>query len=260
MNELQAFLLGIIQGLTEFLPVSSSGHLEIGHHLLGIKNQNNLLFAVVVHTATVLSTVVVFRKDLARLITGLFSFTWEPSTKYIAKLVVSSLPVIILGLFFKNTIENLFSGNLLLVGSMLMVTALLLFLTTFAKKGQERISFFHAILIGFSQALAVIPGISRSGATIATGLLLKNNKEETARFAFLMVLIPVLGAMGYDIVNGEFSVSIQTDLIPLLIGFASAFIAGLIACKWMIRVVKKGKLIYFAIYCFCIGLIAIFAA
>ncbi len=260
MNELQAFLLGIIQGLTEFLPVSSSGHLEIGHSLLGIKNQNNLLFAVVVHTATVLSTLVVFRKDLVALLTGLFAFTWNSSTTYIAKLIVSSFPVIILGLCFKDQIEDLFSGNLILVGSMLMVTALLLFLTTFAKKGQKKVSFFHALVIGISQALAVIPGISRSGATIATGLLLKNDKEETARFAFLMVLIPVLGAMAYDIVNGEFSIRIQTDLVPLLIGFASAFTAGLLACKWMIHVVKKGKLIYFAIYCFCIGLIVIFAA
>jgi undecaprenyl-diphosphatase len=260
MNELQAFLLGVIQGLTEFLPVSSSGHLEIGHSLLRIQNQNNLLFAVVVHTATVLSTLVVFRKDLVVILTGLFAFQWNSSTQYVAKLIVSSVPVILLGLFFKTQIEELFSGNLLMVGSMLMVTALLLFLTTLVQKGHKNISFFHALVMGLSQALAVIPGISRSGATIATGLLLKNHKEETTRFSFLMVLIPVLGAMGYDLLSGEFTLTPQTDLVPLLVGFVSAFVAGLIACTWMIRIVKKGKLIYFAIYCFCVGLIAIFAA
>jgi undecaprenyl-diphosphatase len=260
MNELQAFLLGVIQGLTEFLPVSSSGHLEIGHSLLRIQNQNNLLFAVVVHTATVLSTLVVFRKDLVVILTGLFAFQWNSSTQYVAKLIVSSVLVILLGLFFKTQIEELFSGNLLMVGSMLMVTALLLFLTTLVQKGHKNISFFHALVMGLSQALAVIPGISRSGATIATGLLLKNHKEETTRFSFLMVLIPVLGAMGYDLLSGEFTLTPQTDLVPLLVGFVSAFVAGLIACTWMIRIVKKGKLIYFAIYCFCVGLIAIFAA
>jgi undecaprenyl-diphosphatase len=260
MNELQAFLLGVIQGLTEFLPVSSSGHLEIGHSLLRIQNQNNLLFAVVVHTATVLSTLVVFRKDLVVILTGLFAFQWNSSTQYVAKLIVSSVPVILLGLFFKTQIEELFSGNLLMVGSMLMVTALLLFLTTLVQKGHKNISFFHALVMGLSQALAVIPGISRSGATIATGLLLKNHKEETTRFSFLMVLIPVLGTMGYDLLSGEFTLTPQTDLVPLLVGFVSAFVAGLIACTWMIRIVKKGKLIYFAIYCFCVGLIAIFAA
>ncbi|NQU88208.1 MAG: undecaprenyl-diphosphate phosphatase, partial [Mariniphaga sp.] len=251
---------GIIQGLTEFLPVSSSGHLEIGHNLLGIKNQNNLLFAVVVHSATVLSTMVIFRKDISKLITGLFSFKWNDETKYIAKLLISSIPVIIIGLIFQNDIKALFSGNLIFVGSMLIVTALLLLLSKFAKKKEKKVSFSHAVIIGIAQTLAVLPGISRSGATIATGLILGNHKEGIARFSFLMVLIPILGALFYSIINGELNYESQIGVLPLIIGFCSAFISGLIACKWMISLVKKGKLIYFAIYCFIIGLIAIFAA
>lgn len=260
MNEFQALLLGILQGLTEFLPVSSSGHLEIGHHLLGISGHNNLLFAVVVHVATVLSTLVVFRKDIIELIKGLFEFKWNESTIYISKLVFSSIPVLVLGLFFKDEIEQLFTGNLVLVGSMLIFTSLLLSLTHFARTNDGKITFLKAFIIGIAQALAVIPGISRSGATIATGLLLQNKKDDVARFSFLMVLIPILGAAFLDIAGGEITSNESVGVIPLLVGFIAAFVSGLLACSWMIRVVKRGKLIYFAIYCLVIGVIAIFAA
>ncbi|MBN1985827.1 MAG: undecaprenyl-diphosphate phosphatase [Prolixibacteraceae bacterium] len=260
MNETQALLLGLLQGLTEFLPVSSSGHLEIGHAVLGVHSENNLLFAVTVHVATVLSTLVVFRKDIVSLFKGLFAFQWNESTIYVSKLLLSAVPVMILGLLFQEEIEQLFTGNLVLVGSMLLVTAFLLGFAHFAKKGSNKITFGKSLIIGIAQAFAVMPGISRSGATIATGLLLKTNKDEVARFSFLMVLIPILGAAFLDIIGGDFTSDETIGAIPLLIGFLAAFISGLLACAWMIKIIKKGKLIYFAIYCLVIGLIAIFAA
>ncbi len=260
MNEFQALILGILQGLTEFLPVSSSGHLEIGHALLGDNSTNNLLFAVVVHVATVLSTIVVFRKDIFTLIKDLLEFRWNESTIYVSKLVFSALPVLVLGLFFKDEIEQLFVGNLVLVGSMLLFTAVLLGLTHFVKKGDGQITYFKAFLIGIAQSIAVIPGISRSGATIATGLLLKTKKDEIARFSFLMVLIPIIGAAFLDITSGEVTSDTSIGTLPLLVGFVAAFVSGLLACSWMIKIVKRGSLIYFAIYCLIIGLIAIFAA
>lgn len=260
MNEIQALLLGILQGLTEFLPVSSSGHLEIGHALLGIHEGDNLMFAVVVHVATVLSTLVVFRKDLFILLKDLFAFQWNESTVYISKILLSAIPVVFSGLFFKEEIEQLFTGNLILVGSMLLVTALLLSFAHFAKKGDQPITFGKSIIIGIAQAIAVIPGISRSGATIATGLLLKTKKDEIARFSFLMVLIPILGAAFLDLVGGDFTSGEKIEILPLLAGFIAAFVSGLLACSWMIKIIKQGKLIYFAVYCIFIGLIAIFAA
>ncbi len=260
MNEIQALLLGIIQGLTEFLPVSSSGHLEIGHALLGVKSSNNLLFAVTVHVATVLSTIVVFRKNIFILLKDLIAFQWNESTQYVSKLLFSAIPVFFLGLFFEDEIEQFFTGNLILVGSMLLITAGLLAFAHYSQKGNSTITFGKSFIIGIAQAMAVMPGISRSGATIATGLLLKTKKNEVARFSFLMVLIPILGAAFLDIAGGDFSTHKSIEMTPLLIGFVSAFISGLLACSWMIRVVKKGKLIYFAIYCLIIGLIAIFAA
>ena len=260
MNVLQALFLGFIQGITEFLPVSSSGHLEIGHHLLGVKTENNLFFDVVVHVATVLSTIVVFRKDIFELLKGLFAFKWNEPTIYISKLVFSAIPVLALGLFFKDYIEQLFTGNLLLVGSMLIFTAILLSLTQFVHSNEGKITFLKAFIIGLAQAIAVIPGISRSGSTIATGLLLKNKKEDVARFSFLMVLIPILGAAFLDILGGDVTSEQSIGAIPLLIGFLAAFFSGLLACSWMIKIVKRGKLIYFAIYCLVIGVIAIFAA
>ncbi len=260
MSEIQALLLGIMQGLTEFLPVSSSGHLEIGHAVLGIKTGHNLPFAVAVHLATVLSTIVVFRKDIAYLLIGLMKFQWNESTQFIAKLLFSALPVLVLGLFFRVEIEYFYTGNLLLVGSMLLVTAFLLTFAHFTKKNTKEITFAKAFIIGIAQAMAVLPGISRSGATIATGLLLKNNKEDVARFSFLMVLIPIMGAAFLDLVSGDFAEANSIGVAPLVFGFLGAFISGLAACAWMIKIIKRGKLIYFAIYCFIIGLIAIFAA
>ncbi|MBT3383034.1 MAG: undecaprenyl-diphosphate phosphatase [Prolixibacteraceae bacterium] len=260
MSEFQALLLGILQGLTEFLPVSSSGHLEIGHALLGVKTSNNLLFAVVVHLATVLSTLVVFRKDILNLIKDLFKFQWNESTIYVSKIVFSAIPVVILGLFFKEEIEQLFTGNLVLVGSMLIITAVLLSTAHFVKKGNGKITFAKSLIIGIAQALAVLPGISRSGATIAAGLLLQTKKDEIARFSFLMVLLPILGAAFLDLAGERIFSNENIELIPLLIGFLAAFTSGLLACSWMIKIIKQGKLIYFAVYCFIIGLIAIFAA
>ena len=260
MNEFQALLLGILQGLTEFLPVSSSGHLEIGNALLGVKTTNNLLFTVTVHVATVLSTIVVFRKDILKLIKDLLVFEWNDSTIYISKLVFSAVPVLVLGVFFKEEIEQLFIGNLILVGSMLLLTSLLLGLTHFAKKADGELTYFKVFVIGIAQAMAVVPGISRSGATIATGLLLKTNKNEIARFSFLMVLIPILGAAFLDITSGEVTSNENVGIVPLLVGFLAAFISGLLACSWMIKIIKRGNLIYFSIYCLLIGVIAIFAA
>ncbi len=260
MNEIQALILGLLQGLTEFLPVSSSGHLEIGHAVLGVKTANNLLFAVVVHLATVLSTLIVFRKDISKLLTDLMAFQWNESTSYVFKLLFSAIPVVILGLLFAEEIEQFFTGNLVLVGSMLLITATLLTFAQYSKKGSEKITWGRALIIGVAQAMAVMPGISRSGATIATGLLLKTKKDEVARFSFLMVLVPILGAVFLDIIGGDFSEAMAVGSGPLIIGFIAAFASGLLACTWMIRIVKKGNLIYFAVYCFIVGLIAIFAA
>ncbi|MDD2381056.1 MAG: undecaprenyl-diphosphate phosphatase [Mariniphaga sp.] len=260
MNEIQALILGILQGLTEFLPISSSGHLEIGNAVLGVQSANNLIFAVVVHVATVLSTLVVFRKDIIILLTDFFSFQWNESTKYILMLLFSAIPVLIIGLFFKDRVESFFTGNLVLVGSMLLITSGLLTLAHFAKKGSNQMTWGRAFIIGVAQALAVLPGISRSGATIATGIMLGSKRDEVARFSFLMVLVPILGAAVLNLLSGDFSEDNSIGIIPLLIGFVSAFLSGLLACSLMIRMVKKRKLIYFAIYCLIVGIIAIFAA
>lgn len=260
MNSLQAFLLGIIQGLTEFLPVSSSGHLEIGNHLIGVDAHDNFIFALVVHGATVLSTLVVFRKDIAQLFKGIFQFKRNEESQYILKLLMSALPITIAGIIFHENIRTLFSSNLLLVGAMLLVTATFLTFTFFAKAGDKTISYRDALLIGIAQTFAILPGISRSGATIATGLLLKNKRENVARFSFLMVLIPIIGANLFDLFSGATTNDTSIGILPLIVGFIAAFTSGLLACKWMINIVKKGKLIYFAIYCLIVGLIAIFAA
>lgn len=259
MNEFQALILGLLQGLTEFLPVSSSGHLEIGHALLNVQTPNNLLFAVVVHVATVMSTIVVFRKDILTLISQFFTRGWNESKDYVYKLMFSAIPVGILGVFFAEDIEQFFTGNLVFVGSMLLITSSLLAFAHFAPAGMGKITWLRAILIGVAQAMAVLPGISRSGATISAGLLLKTRKDEVARFSFLMVLIPILGAAFLDVVGGDFSEEGTIGMGPLIVGFLAAFISGLIACSFMIRIVKRGKLIYFAVYCLIVGLIAIFA-
>lgn len=260
MNLLQAFLLGIIQGLTEFLPVSSSGHLEIGNHFIGVNAHSNLLFAIVVHGATVLSTIVVFRKDILDLVTGFLKFRWNEETRYVCNLLFSSIPIVLVGLLFKDQIPLLFDSNLLFVGCMLLVTALILAFTYFAKSGNKTIGLRDAFFIGLAQTIAILPGISRSGMTIAAGLLLKNKRETVARFSFLMVLIPIIGANLLDLLNGKMTAESSIGFLPLLVGFIAAFASGLLACKWMIGIVKKGKLIYFSIYCIVIGLIAIFAA
>ena len=260
MNWIEALILGLVQGLTEFLPVSSSGHLEIGKALFGIHSEQSLIFTIAVHGATVLSTIVVFRKDIANLFKGLFKIEWNQETQYAAKIIVSMIPVAIVGLFFKDFVESFFQSNVAFVGFMLIITATLLTLTFYAKSKNKEISFLDAFIIGIAQAVAVLPGISRSGSTIATGLLLGNKKNKIAEFSFLMVIIPILGEIFLDIIQGNFVSNSSIGAIPIAVGFLAAFISGLFACKWMVELVKKGKLIYFAIYCLIIGLLAIFLA
>lgn len=257
MSWMDALLLGIVQGLTEYLPISSSGHLEIFSELLHVSGENNLMFAVVVHTATVLSTIVVFWKEIIALIKGLFKFQWNEETQYLTKIAISMIPVGIVGVFFKDHVESFFGSGLLVVGCMLLVTALLLTFSYYAKpRMKEEISFKDALIIGISQAIAVLPGLSRSGTTISTGLLLGNKKESVARFSFLMVVIPILGEAFLEVVKGDFSTAVSGSSISigaLLCGFFAAFISGVIACKWMLRIVNKGKLVYFAFYCVAVG-------
>lgn len=253
MNWIEALILGIVQGLTEFLPVSSSGHLEIGKVILGVNAEKSLIFTVVVHGATVLSTIVIFRKDIWNLLKGLFAFKWNEETQYVAKIAVSMIPVLILGFTYAEELGSLFTGNMALVGSMLLVTALLLTFSYYAKQREKSISFADSFIIGIAQALAVLPGMSRSGATISTGLMLKNKKDGIARFSFLMVLVPIIGANFKDLMDGKLSSNSDVSITALIVGFLAAFISGLLACNWMIGIVKKGKLIYFAIYCAIIG-------
>ncbi|MDL2256537.1 undecaprenyl-diphosphate phosphatase [Parabacteroides sp. OttesenSCG-928-G06] len=259
MSWIEALLLGIVQGLTEFLPVSSSGHLTIGSVLFGMSGEENLTFAIVVHTATVLSTLVVLWQEVAVLFRGLFSFKWNDETKMVGKILLSMIPVGIVGVFFKDYVEALFGSGLLLVGCMLLVTAALLAFSYYAKPRQKsEISFKDAFVIGLAQACAVLPGLSRSGSTIATGLLLGNKKEQVAKFSFLMVIIPILGEALLDLMKGGFSPAASgISYTALIVGFLAAFITGTLACKWMINLVKKGKLIYFAYYCVVVGAIAI---
>jgi len=258
MNWLEALILGIIQGLTEFLPVSSSGHLELGKTLLGVEVKESLQFTIVVHGATVLSTIVVFRKDILQLIKGLFAFQWNEDTQYIFKIAVSMIPVGIVGVFFKDELKSLFGeGNTVFVGGMLLITATLLAFTFYAKSKDKEISFKDAFIIGIAQAMAVLPGISRSGSTIAIGLLLGNKKASVAKFSFLMVLVPILGENLLDIIGGDMTSNAAMSPGILVIGFIGAFLSGLFACSWMINLVKKGKLIYFAAYCAIVGVLAI---
>lgn len=257
MSWLEALILGIVQGLTEFLPVSSSGHLELGKVLLGVDAEKSLIFTVVVHGATVLSTIVVFHKDIWILLKGIFQFKWNEETQYALKIFISMIPVVILGLLYAEEIESFFTGNMDFVGSMLIVTSALLAFTYISKSNNRPIRYIDSLIIGIMQAAAVLPGISRSGSTIATGILLGNKKELIAKFSFLMVLIPIIGANAKDLIDGNLSQNSTISPLVLLIGFIAAFLSGTLACKWMINIVKKGKLIYFSIYCFIIGLIAI---
>lgn len=258
MTWFEALLLGLVQGLTEFLPVSSSGHLEIGKVLLNVEVKEDITFTVLVHFATVLSTITVFFRDITGLTSGLFAFRWNPETKFISKILLSMVPVLLVGIFLKEQVESLFTGNLMLVGIALLVTALLLISTHLVKTGNKRIPFGDAFLIGIAQAFAVIPGISRSGATISAGLLLKNDRSETARFSFLMVLLPIIGAAILDLMSA--TIIPGNPVIPassLVTGFLAAYVSGFLACSWMIRLVKSGKLYWFAIYCAIIGAISI---
>ncbi len=257
MNWIESLILGIIQGLSEFLPVSSSGHLEIGKVLLGVEAKESLMFTVVVHGATVLSTIVIFRKEILQLIQGLFRFQWNFETQYIVKIGISMVPVLIVGLFFEDKVEAMFSGNLLLVGGMLLVTALLLGFTYYAKSGSREVSYTDALIMGIAQAFAVTPGISRSGSTIATGLLLGNKRPEVSKFSFLMVLAPIIGANILSLKDADFSSEASIGGFALVVGFIAAFVTGLLACKLMIRIVNNGKLIWFAAYCAVVGAIAI---
>lgn len=259
MNFIQAIILGIVQGLTEFLPVSSSGHLIIMEELLGVKIGENIVFETAVHAATVLSTITILWRQIWNLLTNFFKFKWNPETQYICKILVSMIPIMIVGLFFKDTVEAFFGQGLVFVGAMLLVTALLLCLTHFVKfKQRKDIGFGSAFIIGLAQALAVLPGLSRSGSTISTGLLLGVKKEEMAQFSFLMVLIPILGESFLCLIGGEFSVSASGISTPVLVsGFLAAYISGLFACKFMIEMVKRVKLVWFALYCAIVGSIAI---
>ena len=260
MEWFEALVLGIIQGLTEFLPVSSSGHLQIFNALLGVEGEENLTFAVAVHAATVCSTIVVLRKEIGELLTGLFRFQWNEQTQYVAKIVVSMIPVAIVGFCFKDYVEELFGAGLTIVGFSLLLTACLLAFAYYAKpRPKTSISFRDAFIIGIAQACAVLPGLSRSGSTIATGILLGNNKEKVAKFSFLMVLVPILGEAFLDLMKGGFSQAESgISSLSLIVGFIAAFISGFIACKWMINLVKNGKLIWFAVYCLIVGLLVIF--
>ena len=255
MTIVEALILGIVQGLTEFLPVSSSGHIELGKALLGIELEDDLTFTVLVHAATTLSILVVFYKDILSLISGVLKFSWNPETRYVLLLAVSMIPVGLVAVFYKDQIELMFNGQTAFVGAMLLVTSAILFLTRYAPKEGQELKLKQVILIGLAQAVAVLPGISRSGATIGLALLLGVKREQATRFSFLMVLAPILGYTFLQTLD-----LLETKVSPdpsLAVGFLAAFLSGLIACKWMINIVRKGKIVYFSIYCLLIGTIAI---
>ena len=257
MDWIQALILGLVQGLTEYLPVSSSGHLTIISTFFGIDGADNLEFTVAVHVATVLSTLVILWKEIDWILMGLFKFRMNDETKYALNILVSMIPVGIVGIFFKDKVEEAFGSGLLIVGVMLIVTSVLLIFSYYAKPRQkEHISLWDAFVIGVAQACAVLPGLSRSGSTIATGLMLGNKKEKLAQFSFLMVIPPILGEALLDIlkaVSGEDALAGGIGTFPLAIGFVAAFLSGCFACKLMINIVKKGKLVYFGIYCAIVG-------
>ncbi|MFH0761611.1 MAG: undecaprenyl-diphosphate phosphatase [Bacteroidota bacterium] len=259
MDWLQALFLGLLQGLTEFLPVSSSGHLELGKVLLNIENADDVTFTIAVHGATVLSTLVVFWKEILNLLKGSLKFRMNEETHYVLKLIVSMVPVLFVGIFLKDWVEGFFTGNLVFVGSMLLLTAVLLGLASFIRpKVTKPVTYKSALIMGLAQAVATLPGLSRSGSTIATGLMLGTDKKEVARFSFLMVLVPVIGANLIELLDMQSgAVTGGVGVSNLVIGFLAAFLSGLLACSWMINLVKKGKLIWFAIYCVIIGALAI---
>lgn len=259
MSIIEAIILGIVQGLTEFLPVSSSGHLQIAKALLGVELEENLMFDVTLHAATVLSTIVVLWPEIKRLIVGLFSRTFNAEQAYIVKLIISMIPIAAVGFVLKDYLNAMLESPYILtiVGAMLLLTAMLLAFAYYARPRQkENISYRDAFIIGVAQAIAAMPGLSRSGSTIATGILLGNNKGAVAQFSFLMVLAPILGEMLLNVVKGEVVFS-SIGIAPLLAGFVAAFAVGCAACKFMLGIVRRGKLIWFAIYCAVVGAIAI---
>lgn len=254
----EAIILGIIQGLTEFLPVSSSGHLELAKFFLNDDSvaEQSMLMTVMLHGATALSTIIVFRAEVLKILKGLFQFKWNEETIFSLKIIVSMIPAAIVGLVFEDAIETLFDRQITLVGFMLILTGLLLFLADRAKNTNKKVSYSNALIIGISQAIAILPGISRSGATISTSVLLGIDREKAARFSFLMVVPLIFGKMAKDILSGDIEYSSEV-LLPLSVGFIAAFLTGLLACTWMIKLVKSSKLSYFAYYCFAAAIVAI---
>jgi len=248
MSWFEALILGLVQGLTEFLPVSSSGHLELGKFLFGINHEANFYFSIAVHGATVLSTIVVFWKEIKELFTGFFRFSMNEETSYILKLMVSMIPVGFTGLFMQEIAGKFFTGNMISLGIEFFITAIFLVLTLVIKPKERQIGYLDSFIIGIAQTIAVLPGISRSGTTIATGIFLGNKKSEIAKFSFLMVLAPIIGANLLELKTGDLSTE-GTSLYVIIIGFLVAFISGYLACKWMINLVRKGSLFWFAIYC-----------
>ena len=260
MTLFEAIILGIVQGLTEFLPVSSSGHIELGTYLLGIHTTDNLLFSIIVHAATALSTIVVFRKDIIAILRDFIKFQWNEGTQFALKLFLSMIPIGVVGVLYEDEISEFFGGKIVFVGAMLLVTAILLTFTHFAPKKEGKVTFSKALLIGIAQTIAILPGLSRSGTTISVALLAGVGREKAARFSFLMVLIPILGGSFLKLLEYLDNPAIAEGISgkALMGGFLAAFIAGLVACVWMLNIVKKGKLVHFAIYCAIVGLLAIF--
>ncbi len=261
MSWIEALILGLLQGLTEFLPVSSSGHLELGGALFGLEDPHDFFtFNIIVHGATFLSVVVVFRKDILSLIVNFFRFQWNAEMKFTLLLLASAIPTAIVGLLFEEQIESIFEGRVVFVGFMLLVTATLLFLTRFAPQKNNEVTLKTALMIGLAQTLAILPGISRSGATISTALFFGIERGKAIRFSFLMVLIPIFGANFLKIMSmSEATGSSTMDIAPMVIGAVAAFLAGVAACKWMLNIVRKGNISYFSIYCVIAGLAAIIA-
>ena len=258
MTIIESIVLGVIQGLTEFLPVSSSGHLELTKVILGDTSipEESLAFTVVLHFATALSTLVIFRREVFEIFKGLFQFKWNEESKFSLKIIISMIPAVFVGLLFEKQLESFFGGKILLVGVMLLLTALLLLLADKAKQTNKKVSLSNALIIGVSQAIAMLPGISRSGATISTSVLLGVDRTKAARFSFLMVVPLIFGKISKDLLSGNLNFQ-SSEIIPITAGFIAAFISGLIACNWMISLVKKSKLSYFSLYCAIIGVIAI---
>ncbi|QCX40495.1 undecaprenyl-diphosphate phosphatase [Aureibaculum algae] len=258
MSYLEAIILGLIQGLTEFLPVSSSGHLELTKAIFGDSSlpEESLTFTVILHFATALSTLIIFRTEVIQILKGLFQFKWNEEMIFSLKIILSMIPAVIVGLLFEEQLESFFGGKILLVGCMLIVTAILLLLADRAKNTTKDVTFPNALIIGISQAIAMLPGISRSGATISTSVLLGVDRTKAARFSFLMVVPLIFGKVAKDIMGGDLNFE-SAQIGQMTIGFIAAFISGLFACTWMISLVKKSKLSYFAIYCTIVGLIAI---